>query len=239
MTQFILGIETSTTCGGVALATAEGELRAHRWLHCKTGYSRRLLPTIDAMLRESEVAKESLVAIAATRGPGSFTGVRVGVVTAKTLAHALEIPLYLFSTLECLARRAPLDAGWVYPMLDARRGEVYSALFRTNGTESCETIMEPMVGSCGSALHALNDRDERRIYFTGDGADLNRPEIVARRGESARFVPSPWNRPGADIVALLGARAWSRGEPSCDPFLAVPDYLRASDAQRNRPLEVS
>lgn len=233
---FVLGIETSTPWGGVALAGEGVGLVAHRWFHARTGYGRRLLASIDATLRDAGAGRESVVAVAATRGPGSFTGVRLGLTVAKTLARATGARLHLFSTLEAFAARAPGE-GPLCPMLDARRGEVYTAIFERESDFAPPTRLRgDAVEPCARLLESreLAEAVERfgRMRFAGDGADLRREEIERALGSRAEFVPPPWNRPGADSVALLGLAAGAAGDPGIDPLAAAPSYLRASDAER-------
>ncbi len=231
--DLILGIETATPYGGVALADVAGNLLAQRWAYCPTGYSRRLLANIDSILRETGGTKEHLKAITVTRGPGSFTGVRVGLTTAKTLAHALSIPLYIYSTLDCLARRWPAAGDLLCVLLDARRKEIYSGVYQSRGAEEPELIRDHVVESCASLLDALERLKQLQIWFSGDGADVYRADLLSRLKNKVRIVPPPWNRPSADVVALRGAEDLKKGVAGIDPFLAVPDYLRASDAEVN------
>lgn len=128
--RVVLGIETCTPHGGVALADAAGELVACRWFYARTGYSRRLAANIDDVLKEAGLARGSVAAIAVTTGPGSFTGVRLGLTTAKTLAYALGVPLFPYSSLERLAARWPVPGAVICAALDARRGEIYSGVYR-------------------------------------------------------------------------------------------------------------
>lgn len=227
-----LGIETSTPAGGVALADVSGRLLLHDWSIARNGYSRRLMPSIDAALRRIDAVMGDLVAIGVTHGPGSFTGVRVGLVSAKTLARALEIPLHLFSTLECLAERAPTGDAAICAVLDARRGEVYDAIY-AGGEGKLRPLRPESVETCEALLDAIGSLELESIRFTGDGATVRRREIEARLGDRARFVAPPWNRPGADVVALGAVRRLAEGAPGADPLGATPRYLRRSDAEVN------
>lgn len=322
--EVVLGIETSTPWGGVALASAREGLIALRHARAATGYSRRLLPAIDSMLREAELDKEAIRAVAVTAGPGSFTGVRLGVTTAKTLAHALGVPLYVFSTLERLAGRLPTwacgageGAGTsvetVCALMDARRGEVFAGLYSTPSARDAlpESGQGGPSGRSGvNGRDGLNGRDgnggaapadssvpsspstvstvstpstlharltpllpdavlplekflaskelldavgyrqyDYQVFFTGDAiaseatrrailevfrGDMDgiRSEGEELRGVHARFVPTPFDRPCADSVALAGVAALAAGEKGIDPLAAAPFYVRDSDAER-------
>ena len=227
-----IGIETSTLSGGVAVADEAGELLAHHWSRVDSGYARRLMATIDRTLTDGSAGRDEIAAIAATAGPGSFTGVRVGLTTAKTLAHALGVPLYLFSTLEALARRSPIEGRTICTVLDARRREVYSGVFECGDRGDLVTRREEKVEPCADLLDALGRMNAESIWFTGDGAANEGDRIRAALGSRAKFVAAPWNLPAADSVALMGAAALARDDAGLDPMHAAPRYIRASDAER-------
>lgn len=237
VTRAVLGIETSTPHGGVALAAAPGELILHHACRSRTGYSRRLLRLIDSALEQAGIGKEDLEAIGVTAGPGSFTGVRLGLATAKTLAHSLAIPLHVFSTLECAARRVPVLASRavVCVALDARRSEIYTGLYELTPDGEAMRLRDESVEPPEELIGHLADRPESEFHFSGDGAARYRAMISERLGSRARWIPSPWNRPAADSVALAAAAAQAAGTPGTDPLAAAPEYLRASDAERNLP----
>lgn len=230
----ILGIETSTPWGGIAIADAAGKVLEHHWECAAVGQPRMLIPLTEAALGRLGADKSLIAAIAVTVGPGSFTGVRTGLATAKTLASALDVPLYLFSTLASAARRTGIIGEPVCVVLDARRSEVYSGLYQfVNATGEAEVLRAPTVEPCDAMLDDLERMKIETIHFTGDGAELYRGEIESRLRAQAVWVAEPLHRPGADVVAVEGARALAAGKPGDDPMTAVPDYLRASDAERN------
>ena len=129
----ILGLDTATAPGSVALADA-GRLLAERTLAERRGHARDLLSRVDALIAEAGLSPRRLTGIGVAVGPGSFTGLRIGMATAKGLAYSLQIPLAGLSTLESLARSAaralPSPASLLCPAIEAGRGEVYAALFR-------------------------------------------------------------------------------------------------------------
>jgi tRNA threonylcarbamoyladenosine biosynthesis protein TsaB len=229
----LLGIETATPWGGAALVDADGRLRGHLWSHSRTGYSRRLMPTIDLLLREAGIAPRDLGGIAVSHGPGSFTGVRIGLVTARTLALELGVPLFTFSTLQALALRWPIVGEPVAVMLDARRGEVYSGVFRRRPGDRLEIIRAEAVESPADFVEALAGIESKILWMSGDAVEKTRAHWEARLGSRARSVTPPWGLPAADAVARMGARALRTGASSVDPLAALPVYLRASDAERD------
>lgn len=230
--SFVLGLETSTPWGGVALARADGRLLAHAWAHARTGYSRRLMPTVDRLLRDHALRPADLAALAVTHGPGSFTGVRIGLVTAKTLARSLGVPLFTFSTLEAVAWRWPLRDRPIAVVLDARRREVYGAVYR----RTAEGLLQPVRPEAARAptefFKALASMEAEHFWLAGDAVEKTRPIWHAALGLRARPVDPPWGLPAAESVARLGALALAEGRSPVDPLAAAPHYLRPSDAQR-------
>lgn len=241
--RLILGIETCTPSGGVALADADGRLIVHRHSVARTGYSRRLMASIDEALRSASADASALAAVAVTHGPGSFTGVRVGLVTAKTLAQSLGVPLYIESSLRALAMRWPRTDGPVCAILDARRKEVYSGVYRRTDEPAADggvqSEMAPLrddavesVQSLIEGLSTLHVNSAERIWLSGDGARLYEAQLRDSLGDRIAFVPEPWGSPAPDAIALEGARRLREGLPGVDPLSAVPQYLRISDAEK-------
>ncbi|MCR3923329.1 MAG: tRNA (adenosine(37)-N6)-threonylcarbamoyltransferase complex dimerization subunit type 1 TsaB, partial [Firmicutes bacterium] len=126
---YVLGIDTATLVCSAAVVSEE-KILAEYTLHVKKTHSERLLPLIDTLLRDAGLTPRDLDAVAISVGPGSFTGLRIGMVTAKALGQALQLPLCGVSTLTALAAQHPYFPGLVCPILDARREQVYQALFR-------------------------------------------------------------------------------------------------------------
>jgi tRNA threonylcarbamoyladenosine biosynthesis protein TsaB len=227
-----LGIETATPWGGAALLEGQGRLLGHLWACARTGYSRRLMPGIDSLLRDAHRKPADLSAIGVTVGPGSFTGVRIGLVTAKTLAQSLGVPLYTFSTLESLARRWPVKGEPIAVMLDARRKEIYSGVYRHGPDQTTEILRAPAVEKPESLVDALSAMDGPRIWLAGDAVEKFRSLWEAALEDRGEPVDIPWGLPGAESVARMAARAFKAGQAPTDPLMAVPDYLRSSDAIR-------
>ncbi len=227
-----LGIETATPWGGAALIEGKGRLLGHLWACAHNGYSRRLMPGIDYLLRDAGRSAADLSAIGVTIGPGSFTGVRIGLVTAKTLAQSLGLPLFTFSTLEALARRWPVKGEPIAVFMDARRKEVYSAVFQHGHNHVTAKLREPAVENPQLLVDALRAMDAPRIWLAGDAVEKFRPlwePALERRGQAVNL---PWGLPAAESIARMAARAHDAGVASTDPLTALPDYLRSSDATR-------
>jgi len=227
----ILAIETSAPTGGVALVTASRVL-AERLLDVRVTYSERLLPAIEAMMADSSVGFTDLAGIAVAVGPGSFTGLRIGIATAQGLALATGLPLVPVGTLLALAWNAWGAGGLIASALDARRGEVYGAAFRRRGGEPV-TILEPRAVTPAAFAASLLAMEPAGIVV-GPGAPLVFPHLAAPGIADARGA---WERgpvhllaPRAAAVGELGRRALDRGE-SVLPERLTAFYLRPPAAR--------
>ncbi|WP_428224309.1 tRNA (adenosine(37)-N6)-threonylcarbamoyltransferase complex dimerization subunit type 1 TsaB [Flavobacterium sp.] len=160
---YILHLETATKNCSVALAK-DGELIAIREV-AEMGYthSEKLHVFIETVLEEAQITMQDLSAVAVSKGPGSYTGLRIGVSAAKGLCYALNIPLIALDTLEILARKITISDGIIIPMIDARRMECYTAIFNPN----FETVRD----IASQIIDAITfDTIEGNIHFIGDGA---------------------------------------------------------------------
>lgn len=162
--SYILNIETATKNCSVALA------KDGKTILCKEiaeeGYSHaeRLHVFIEAIIEEAGIALQDLSAIAVSQGPGSYTGLRIGVSAAKGLCYALDIPLIAVDTLQALAAQVTISSGLIIPMIDARRMEVYSAIFSPSLEKKREVLAQIIDDN------SFEDRQET-LYFIGDCAD--------------------------------------------------------------------
>ena len=221
----VLALETSTLRGGVALLDGE-EVIAEVVSDLGGEASRRLLPDVDAALAEAGWALRDLGLIAVSLGPGSFTGLRVGMATAKGLAWAAELPLAGVSSLEVLAaaaKSAPSAGGLISSVLDARRDEVYGALFRTTGNGSLgERLLPDSVEVPEQwAAHVLAAAGGEPVTFLGTGATRYSDVLPPGPGQPEHPPPSALAR-----RALL---AFREGR-TLDPRSAVPNYVRSHGA---------
>ncbi len=220
----LLGIETSTLMGSVALLD-DDVVVAEYSLNVATTHSERLLVTIHRLLDESGSTLASLDGLAVAVGPGSFTGLRIGLATAKGLAFASDLPLVGVPTLDALAWGVPFAADPVCPLLDAKKGEVYTALYRHRRGE-----MERLSDYRALSPDRLLSELEGPVCFLGDGVLPYRDQIVNAIGDRASFVPAARRYPSGACVAELGARRLSEGGV-WDPAALVPLYIRPSEAE--------
>jgi tRNA threonylcarbamoyladenosine biosynthesis protein TsaB len=225
--MLVLGIETSTTHGGVAIIGAEGVL-CEAILNVEVTHSERLLPAVDRALGEARVSLEALGGIAVSIGPGSFTGLRIGLSTAKGLAYATGRPLVGVPTLEAMAWTLPAARWQICPVLDARKQEVYAALFRHDATGLCR-VMEDTAMPPEDLCHLIRNP----TLFLGDGVETYGALFRERLGD--RMLRPPMASRGARpaCVAELGRARLLRGERDA-PESLIPRYLRPSEAELRR-----
>ena len=230
--MLILGIESSAGPCGAALVR-DGKCIADFRLNSRKTHSQTLLPLIDEVFRKSDCEKSELPAVAVSSGPGSYTGLRIGSATAKGIGLALGIPIVPVPTLQSLAFGAAPAGMLVCPMMDARRGEVFTALYR-NGANADGSPREILPAAClpRKELFAKLRDFREKIVFCGDGVDLYEKEIL---DESEDFIAAPENLREADAgaAAVLGEILFRAGvsEPADQH---VPRYLKKSQAERVR-----
>jgi tRNA threonylcarbamoyladenosine biosynthesis protein TsaB len=223
----VLGIDTSTDLGSVAVLV-DGELCAEVHARVRARHGETLLPVVARALETAGVERSEIDLLAVGIGPGSFTGTRIGVATAKGLAVALDRPLVGVESLLALALAAPGLV--VVPVVDAHKGEVYAAAYtRVQGV--LETRLAPLHAppgrACAAVRAVLGDVHED-LVVCGSGARRYREVVVAAFGERA-VLPPLWDAPRAALVAHEGERrfhATGRDERAN----LEPLYVRPSDA---------
>ncbi|MDA8098754.1 MAG: tRNA (adenosine(37)-N6)-threonylcarbamoyltransferase complex dimerization subunit type 1 TsaB [Nitrospiraceae bacterium] len=221
--MIVLGIESATRTGGVALVSEKGVL-AEYTLNIEVTHSERLMSTVDRVLCDTGISLADIAGIAVSSGPGSFTGLRIGIATAKGLAFATRKPVAAVPTLMALAWNAGGGEA-VCPLLDAKKKEVYAAVYRIEeGTVA--TILPERVLSLADLARDL----EGATVFTGEGAVLFRSEIRSLLGERARFAPLAAAVPSAASVAELGMQRILSGQLA-DPDGLAPVYIRRPEAE--------
>lgn len=211
----ILGIETATPEGGVALVNETGLMEARRF-NTEAGRAAELLPAVDALLRNHRMTLSDITGIAVSVGPGSYTGVRVGLAAAKGLGLGMGIPVLPVSTLEAYAAAVPDCAEWVVSLLPARRDEVYWALFSQS---PLARLCPDTVSTWEAALDDLKAL-EHDLWVVGHGLPQDR--ILARLGPRCAFPPVL--RTVVEGVASQGLRQRLAGEVTA-PESVLPVYL--------------
>ena len=222
--ELILTLDTSTTAGSVALSRGEC-LLAEIVVDSLANHSDRLLLQVQLLLTEQQCELAEIDAFAVIDGPGSFTGLRVGVAAAKGLARACNRPLFGVSTLHALAGALPYASLPVCALLDARKKEVYTATFST-ADGSPALLDEPRAISPQRLLENM----VAPALFIGSGAVLYHSLITERFGALAAFAPWPTHTPRASCAAPIALELLQSGAAG-DPERLLPRYIRPSEAE--------
>jgi tRNA threonylcarbamoyladenosine biosynthesis protein TsaB len=226
--MLILGIETATPWGGIGL-WEDGEDLIEVSIKNPKGGGEYLLSIFDTLIKKVHHELTEIDLIAVGIGPGSYTGIRVGLAAAKGLAEGLGKPLFGVNTLRIIAENARYwTAEWIAPMIDARRHEVYTALYQNtpNGlTESVSSYTVP-VTELANALSALSS-----VVICGDGGKTY--QSTWNQYPHIKISPREWDRPLAGNLARIASEQWNP-ELRNDPSHLAPCYLRKVEAEIRR-----
>lgn len=220
----ILVLENSGMCGSIAI-TAPGICLAEYSLTSEVTHSKRLLSSLEFLIREAGIDWPDIDAIAVSLGPGSFTGLRIGLTTAKGLVMATGKKLIGLSSLDGLAVQLQDSDKLICPAIDARKKQVYAALYRNTGPE-CKRI-SPQLAISPQDLSAMINEP---VVFIGDGGVLYKDILQARLGDRAHFALPEIYFPRAAAIGSLALNKWHAQE-FLDPISATPLYVRPSDAE--------
>jgi tRNA threonylcarbamoyladenosine biosynthesis protein TsaB len=231
----ILAIDTSSGSGSIALLRPGGSLLAERTVGSAGPHARWLLQSIASLLDDHGLAPEDIERYALAIGPGSFTGLRIGVSTIKGLAWSTGRPVTPVCTLRALALNAPYPGGLVCPLLDARKSEVYAAIYAFSGAR-LRAVMEPaalrpeaLVDRMEAARQEAPQRDGG-VLFLGSGLGVY-GGFLEEACPGALLAPEPlWHIRAANIALL----ALEEGSPMKNPLEIAPLYLRKSEAELNQ-----
>ena len=228
--DILLAIDTATPVASVALTKGDrvsGQILSCLSFSSSVTHSRRLLKMIESMLAEANVDKSAIKGIAVGLGPGSFTGLRIGLATAKGLATALAIPLYGASSLDMLAANCTTDR-LICAVVDARKKEVYTAFYRSEDRGfpvrvSAMAVVTPAV---------LGGYLQEPVVMIGDALQSYGALWQSMAGDFISRAPSQLLSPSAATLGLLAGEQRLMGK-SLDIAAAVPIYVRSSDAELN------
>ncbi|MCX8117214.1 MAG: tRNA (adenosine(37)-N6)-threonylcarbamoyltransferase complex dimerization subunit type 1 TsaB [Desulfobacterota bacterium] len=221
----VLGIDTSTRCESIGLIDGQ-EVLADYLCNLPVTHSERLLSSIAFVLRETRTPLEEIDAWAISLGPGSFTGLRIGVATIKGLAYATRKPVIGISSLEVLAAPLVPTPYLICPILDARKGEVYTAFFRCEETKGLRRCTE---------FRALPPEDltqeiHEKVILVGDGVFTYGDRLKESLPSFALFPDPSLHHPRGSVVARLGSQLLSQGlRLPLETF--TPIYVRPSEAE--------
>ena len=227
--MLILAFETSAKAASVALLE-EKKLLGESYQNTGLTHSQTLMVMAEDLLKQCGKTVSDVTAVAVAEGPGSFTGVRIGVAAAKGFAWGAELPCYGVSTLEAMAESLGIYQGYVCPCMDARRSQVYNALFYVN-CGKLERVREDRAIALADLKTELQTL-EGPIFLVGDGANLAYNTLSS---EVPALILPPEHRihQRATGVAILAARKQAAGETG-DGNALSPNYLRLSQAERER-----
>lgn len=225
--MIILSVDSATPVAGVAIID-ENKILAENFLNTGNTHSQQLLPLIKETLNRTKITLNDIDGIAVSIGPGSFTGLRIGLATAKGLAQVKGIKIVAIPTLDALAQNLAGTSAYICPILNARKSEVYTALYETTSSGlnriSKYEALKPLA-LCGK-LKGL----DKAITFLGDGVLEYQELIASGLGEQAQWAPLQNLLPRASSLAVLGLKELKQGNFE-DVFSLKPFYLRKSEAE--------
>ena len=226
----ILALDSSGLVATVAIVEEE-QLLAEYTVNYKKTHSQTLLPMLDEIAKMTELDLQTIDAIAVAGGPGSFTGLRIGSATAKGLGLALNKPLIHVPTVEGLAFNMWGTEGLICPIMDARREQVYTGIYRFEG-DTLEVVEDQMAIAVTELIEKLNGYGEK-VTFLGDGVPVYVGKLSEGLSVPYTFAPAHRNRQSAASVGTLAIQYFKAGR-----FESAgehrPDYLRVSQAERER-----
>ena len=219
----VLAIDTSNFTLGIALIN-DTQVIGEYTTNLKKNHSVRVMPAIETLLRDCDTSPKELTKIVVAQGPGSYTGVRIGVTIAKTLAWTLKIPLSAVSSLEVLAANGRYFNGLVSPLFDARRGQIYTGLYEIENN-ALNTVME----DCNilSSEWAIRLKELKRpVLFVGQDVEIHREAITEVLGNLAVFSPVQLFNSRPSELAFIGLN-----KTEVDIHQFVPNYIRMAEAE--------
>lgn len=226
--MYILAIETTGAFASVALMH-DGKLIGQVEGSDRFSHLQNLMPQIDTVVKDNQLSISDIKAIAVSCGPGSFTGIRIGVSTARALAQILKIPCVAVSSLEALAMRAgDAKRTLICPILDARRSQVYGGGYYIENGFPVEAVKAGPY-TIDEFMEAISEYES--ILFMGDGIDTCGQKILAAREEGIEFCVEDIRYQNAITVAKLGEKLLAEGKGQGYNEIQ-PEYMRIAEAER-------
>lgn len=226
----ILGLDSSGIVASVAIVE-DDTLLAEYTVNYKKTHSQTLLPMLDELVKMTELDMETIDAIAVAAGPGSFTGLRIGSATAKGLGLALKKPLIAVPTVDALAFNLYDASGLICPIMDARRNQVYTGIYKFENHELV-TEREQWADAVTELIRILNEMGQS-VTFLGDGVPVFKELLEQELKVPYSFAPAHVNKQRAAAVAALGMKYYKEGKIQ-EAAVHSPQYLRVSQAERER-----
>ncbi len=225
----ILALDSSGLVATVAILEDDQTIAEYTVNYKKT-HSQTLLPMLDEIVKMTGYDLQTIDAIAVAGGPGSFTGLRIGSATAKGLGLALNKPLIHVPTVDGMAYNLFGNEGLICPIMDARRNQVYTGIYRFQKT--FDIVEEQMAISVQELIDKLNQYGEK-VTFLGDGVPAYQSQLEEGLQVEYCFAPAHVNRQSAAAVGALGMKYFVEGKMET-AMEHQPDYLRLSQAERER-----
>ena len=226
----ILALDSSGLVATVAILEDDVTLAEYTVNYKKT-HSQTLLPMLDEIVKMIEFDLDTVDAIAVSGGPGSFTGLRIGAATAKGLGLALNKPLINIPTVDGMAYNLYGNTGLICPIMDARRNQVYTGIYRFENGEF-QVVEEQMAIAVQDLIEKLNAYGEK-VTFLGDGVPVYKNGLMSELKVEHYFAPAHRNRQRATAVGALAMEYFKAGKVE-SAMEHKPDYLRLSQAERER-----
>ncbi len=226
----ILAIDSSGLVASAAIAE-DDRIVAEFNINNKRNHSTTLLPMIDTLKKAAETDFNELDAIAVAKGPGSYTGLRIGSATAKGLALALDKPIVEISTLEAMAYQLYGTDSLICPIMDARRNQVYTGVYLFEG-EALNNVYADCAQDINELLDYLN-KQNKPVIFLGDGVPVFKPTIDEKLKAVHKYAFAFQERQRAAALGILAIRYMKEGK-AVSSELHRPEYLRLSQAERER-----
>ena len=224
----ILAIDSSSMVATVAITT-DGILNAEYTINHKKTHSQTLLPMIAEIVKMIEIDMDSIDAVAITGGPGSYTGLRIGSATAKGIGLALNKPIINVPTMDALAYNLYSSQYVICPIMDARRGQVYTGIYKFEETEM-KTIKPQCIMMIDELIKEL-DTIKESVMFLGDGVDVYKQLIDDIMDTKHYYAPASMNRHKASTLGTIAEIYYKNGKIETAKE-HKPEYLRLSQAER-------
>ena len=227
MGKIILACDSSGKTAAAAVLTEE-KLLASFIINTGLTHSEKMVPLISDMLKSADIKPSEIDAFAVANGPGSFTGIRIGAASIKAMAHALGKPLFGISSLDGLYRNIAEFDGFICPVIDARREEVYAALYDegSKAIEDCNVKLKELLRT----INAKNTENKKTL-FLGDGVLAYRDVVTEVMGDKAAFAPPHLLLQNAASIGIIAMERFLNGEnPPYDEFSI--SYLKASQPEQ-------
>ncbi|MCR1898902.1 tRNA (adenosine(37)-N6)-threonylcarbamoyltransferase complex dimerization subunit type 1 TsaB [Irregularibacter muris] len=225
----VLALDTSSIVATAALVD-EDRVIGEMIINHKKNHSEKLMPIIQNLLEEVEVEIKEIDAFGVCIGPGSFTGLRIGMATAKALAQVADKPMVGISTLEALAYNLPFSQGSICPILDAQRNQIYTGLYQWKNKELIALEKDQAIGA-EEWIEKLKDR-EKPIILVGDGVAKFGALFQENLQGKIMIAPPPVRMPRASSIGSLALQRVQEGKAQHFKDIS-PQYLRKSQAEQN------